>query len=281
MLKQRVITALVLLALLIPVVAYHDHRLFAAVALLFIGCAAWELGRLCGLGGNGAIATGVVAVILGCILWAAGALVVSVSTVWLLATAFWVPFSAWVLRHGAPAWLAVPRAVRVGGGLLVLLMAWLAVSKAHSIGLNFLFSVLFLVWAADVGAYFAGRGFGGRLFNRKLAPTISPGKTWEGVLGGMSTVLLVAAFWQWGEAHYAWGAPSLFARLAAQGWFFFGVSLCFLVSMSVVGDLVESLLKRSVGAKDSSNLLPGHGGVLDRIDALLPVLPMAMLLGTV
>lgn len=280
MLKQRIITALVLLALLVPVVTYPDHRLFAAVALLFIACAAWELGRLCGLGGAGAVATGVVTVVLGCSLWATGALVTPLTTIWLLACGLWVLFSAWLLRLGAPAWLAVPQGVRVVGGMLALLMAWLAVSRAHAMGLNFLFSVLFLVWAADVGAYFAGRGFGGRLFNRKLAPSISPGKTWEGVLGGMCTVLLVAVCWQWGEARYEWGAPSLYVRLAAPGWLFFGVSLLFLVTMSVVGDLVESLLKRSVGAKDSSSLLPGHGGVLDRIDALLPVLPIAMLLGT-
>lgn len=280
MLKQRIITALVLLAILIPVVAYPDSRLFAGVALVFIAAGAWELGRLNGLGASSALATGAVCFVLGGALWGVGALQVQLGLVWLVGTCFWVLFSAWVLRQGAPAWLALPQPVRVAGGVFALLAAWLAVSRAHAIGINYLFSVLFLVWAADVGAYFAGRGLGGKFIQRKLAPTVSPGKTWEGAIGGFLTVLLVSTLWQAGEAGGAWGASGLFSRLADQGPVFYGVALLFLVTMSVVGDLVESLLKRSVGAKDSSGLLPGHGGILDRIDALLPVLPIAMMLGT-
>jgi phosphatidate cytidylyltransferase len=280
MLKQRIITALVLLAILIPVVAYPDSRLFAAVALVFIAAGAWEMGRLNGLGASAALATGIACFLLGGGLWLADGLQAQLGSVWLLGTCFWVLFSAWVLLKGAPAWLAVPQTVRVVGGLFTLLAAWLAVSRAHTIGINYLFSVLFLVWAADVGAYFAGRSLGGKFIQRKLAPTVSPGKTWEGAIGGFLTVLLVATLWQAGEARGAWGAPGLYSRLAAHGPLFYGVALLFLVTMSVVGDLVESLLKRSVGAKDSSGLLPGHGGILDRIDALLPVLPIAMMLGT-
>lgn len=280
MLKQRIITALVLLAILVPVIAYPDSRLFAGVALVFIAAAAWELGRLNGLTASAALVVGALCLVLGVGLWWAGALVAPMGLVWLLATCFWVLFSAWVLRQGAAAWLAVPQAVRVIGGVLALLLAWLAVSRAHAMGTNYLFSVLFLVWAADVGAYFAGRGLGGKFIARKLAPTVSPGKTWEGAIGGFLTVLLVAWLWQTGETQGSWGAAGLYSRLSAQGDVFYAVALLFLVTMSVVGDLVESLLKRSVGAKDSSGLLPGHGGVLDRIDALLPVLPIAMMLGT-
>lgn len=280
MLKQRIITALVLLAILVPVVLYPDSRLFALVALVLIAAGGWELGRLAGQGAAAALGTGAVCFLLGILLWAAGALQVQLSGLWLLGTAFWVLFSAWVLHQGATAWLAVAPVLRVGGGVFTLLVAWLAVSQAHAMGGNYLFSVLFLVWAADVGAYFAGRGLGGKFIRRKLAPTVSPGKTWEGAIGGLLTVFLVAVVWQILEARGDVGAPSLYARLAGHGTFFYAVALLFLVTMSVVGDLVESLLKRSAGVKDSSGLLPGHGGILDRVDALLPVLPIAMMLGT-
>lgn len=281
MLKQRIITALVLLAILVPVVLYPDSRLFALVALVLISAGGWELGRLTGLESAGAITTGVVCFALGVLLWSAGALQMSWVGLWLLGTAFWVLFSAWILHQGAASWLAVPQAMRVGGGVFALLAAWLAVSQAHAIGVNYLFSVLFLVWAADVGAYFAGRGVGGKFIQRKLAPTVSPGKTWEGAVGGLLTVFLVAALWQMLESRGTLvGVSSLYTRLAAHGLVFYAVALLFLVTMSVVGDLVESLLKRSVGVKDSSGLLPGHGGILDRVDALLPVLPIAMMLGT-
>lgn len=280
MLKQRIITALVLLALLVPVVLYPDSRLFTFVALVFISAGAWEMGRLTGWGAKASVVAGLMCFLLGLAFWAVGVFDLQLGSVWLVCACFWVLFSAWVLRQGAVAWLAVPSAVRLGGGILALLAAWLAVSRAHAMGINYLFSVLFLVWAADVGAYFAGRGLGGRFIRRKLAPSVSPGKTWEGAFGGLATVFLVAAGWQYFESQAAWGAQSLYARLSGHGVVFYVVAVLFLVMMSVVGDLVESLLKRSVGAKDSSALLPGHGGILDRVDALLPVLPIAMMLGT-
>jgi phosphatidate cytidylyltransferase len=135
----------------------------------------------------------------------------------------------------------------------------------------FVLSLLLVVWLADIGAYFAGKRFG----RRKLAPSISPGKTWEGVLGGWLLVLLVALIAMQTRVF----APTLFTAFAERlGWprALLGVSV--LVAFSVAGDLFESLLKRQAGVKDSSGLLPGHGGVLDRVDALLPVLPLAMLL---
>jgi phosphatidate cytidylyltransferase len=179
MLKQRIITALVLLALLVPVVLYPDSRLFTFVALVFISAGAWEMGRLTGWGAKASVVAGLMSFLLGLAFWAVGVLDLQLGSVWLVCACFWVLFSAWVLRQGAVAWLAVPSAVRLGGGILALLAAWLAVSRAHAMGINYLFSVLFLVWAADVGAYFAGRGLGGRFIRRKLAPSVSPGKTWE------------------------------------------------------------------------------------------------------
>jgi phosphatidate cytidylyltransferase len=131
------------------------------------------------------------------------------------------------------------------------------------------------VWAADVAAYFGGRAFG----RKKLAPAISPGKSWEGVWSGMAGVVLLAFVWMAFDRITAQSVSSLYTQLADRvGVVGMLAGVLFLTSMSVVGDLFESLVKRSVGAKDSSALLPGHGGVLDRIDALLPVFPLALAL---
>jgi phosphatidate cytidylyltransferase len=154
------------------------------------------------------------------------------------------------------------------------------VAQARVIGVNFLLSVLVLVWVADIFAYFAGRAFGLKFTRQKLAPTISPGKSWEGVWGGMAGVLVLAAAWAAMDATLQAQVPSLYTRLAAPGAWLLVIAVLFLAAMSVVGDLVESLIKRSAGVKDSSHLLPGHGGVLDRVDALLPTLPLAMMLAT-
>ena len=201
---------------------------------------------------------------------------------WIAVGAAWVLGSVWLLGRGVPAWGRLPRALRWVLGLAMLCAAWLALAQARRAGINFLLSVLVLVWAADVFAYFAGRALGGRFTRgRKLAPSISPGKSWEGVWGGMLGVLAVGAGWiSWDGAH-ADGAASLYSRLYAFGLAGLVGGVVFLVGMSVAGDLIESLVKRSAGQKDSSQLLPGHGGVLDRIDALLPTLPLAMLLVSV
>jgi phosphatidate cytidylyltransferase len=175
----------------------------------------------------------------------------------------------------------LPQSLRLSGGLIALWLAWVAVAQARIIGINFLFSVLVLVWVADICAYFAGRALGGKLFGHKLAPTISPGKTWEGVCGGMLGVVVCALVWRNLDSALSLGPASLYTRLSAVHPLFMVLSVLFMASMSIVGDLVESLFKRSAGVKDSSNLLPGHGGVLDRVDALLPTLPIAMMLTTV
>jgi phosphatidate cytidylyltransferase len=121
---------------------------------------------------------------------------------------------------------------------------------------------------------------GKTLGRRKLAPSISPGKSWEGAVSGFLGVCLLAGGWLWAEFNDWADGTSLYARLWSSGPALAVVAVVFLVCMSVVGDLIESLVKRSAGAKDSSQLLPGHGGVLDRVDALLPVLPLAMMLVT-
>jgi phosphatidate cytidylyltransferase len=143
-----------------------------------------------------------------------------------------------------------------------------------------LMSVLTLVWVADSFAYFAGRTWGRKFTANKLAPTISPGKSWEGVWGGVVGVFLLAGTWIWADSHWHSAVASLYTRLQSQNLVLMAIALLFLTAMSVVGDLIESLIKRSAGVKDSSGLLPGHGGVLDRVDALLPTLPIAMMLAT-
>jgi phosphatidate cytidylyltransferase len=138
----------------------------------------------------------------------------------------------------------------------------------------YLLSVMAIVWVADIGAYFSGKAFG----KRKLAPSISPGKSWEGAIGGGIAVLVLASL------SVAFGGPLFADTFAAHvqrawGWAPMLAVLVVIAAFSVIGDLFESQLKRRAGMKDSSSLLPGHGGVLDRIDALIPVLPLAALIG--
>ena len=281
MLKQRVITALVLLAILLPALFWPTPGPFLAMTLVLVAAGGWEWGRLNGLAEGerhcaGRAHAGAVRRLLGagpaaaslrrccgrssaaCGCWAAAALV----------------------RAGVDGWPRIPRLLRVVGGVLALVLAWLAMAQARVIGINFLLSILVLVWVADIFAYFAGRAFGGRFTRRRLAPLISPKKSWEGVWGGMAGVVVLALAWVLLDRAAGLQVPSLYTRLAALGWPLLVLGVVFLAAMSVVGDLVESLVKRSAGVKDSSQLLPGHGGVLDRVDALLPTLPLAMMLAS-
>jgi phosphatidate cytidylyltransferase len=278
MLLQRVITALVLVALLIAALMSRSAWPFSLLTLTLMAAAAWEWGRLnqagagFALGLGAAVALGGLAALGGS--WRAHA----PAPVWWLALALWLAGGVVALRNGPAAWPQLPRLLRWSLGALALWLAWLALANARGIGINFLLSVLCLVWMADVAAYFGGRAFG----RRKLAPTISPGKSWAGVWSGISGVLMLAVFWIWLDGRYAFDGASVYSRLRQTlGVAGLVVALLTLCGLSVVGDLVESLVKRAAGAKDSSRLLPGHGGVLDRVDALLPVLPAALALMTI
>lgn len=278
MLRQRIITAIVLLAILLPAVFYPQPLVFGIVAGILIAAGAWEWARLNQFSQGIAVATGALCAGLMAVSWWYGLVHTSLQALWIGSGCLWVLLGAWLLRGGVPVWADVPRFIRLPGGVLALWVAWLAVAQARTIGINFLFSVLVLVWVADIFAYFAGRSMGGRFFVRKLAPSISPGKTWEGVCGGMLGVVACAFLWRALDTAAAPDTLSMYSRLAAIHPAFMVLAVLFLAAMSVVGDLVESLFKRSAGMKDSSGLLPGHGGVLDRIDALLPILPLAMML---
>lgn len=280
MLKQRVITAVVLLAILLPALFWRTPEPFLAITLVLIAAGGWEWGRLNGLGQGASVALGAVTLALCGAAWAVGAPQQPSTLLWLVVGAFWVLAGAGLVRAGVEGWPRIPRGVRIVGGVLSLVLAWLAMAQARVIGVNFLLSVLVLVWVADIFAYFAGRAFGGRFTERKLAPLISPKKSWEGVWGGMAGVVVLAVAWTLADQAAQAQVPSLYSRLAALGWIVLVLAALFLAAMSVVGDLAESLVKRSAGFKDSSQLLPGHGGVLDRVDALLPTLPLAMMLAT-
>jgi phosphatidate cytidylyltransferase len=276
MLLQRVITALVLLALLLPSLIVDAAWPFAALTLVMIAAAGWEWARLNGASGARAVVLGVVLCAVCAAAWQAGWVQAGSSPMWWAALGVWVVGGVIALRAGPTGWPRLPQGVRLVLGLAALWVAWLALASAKVSGLNFLMSVFCLVWGADIAAYFGGRAFG----RRKLAPSISPGKSWEGVWSGMLAVALLAVAWIAADRHFGLEAtPSLYSLLLAR-WQWPGllVALVCLCLMSVAGDLVESLVKRAAGAKDSSRLLPGHGGVLDRVDALMPVFPIAMAL---
>lgn len=277
MLKQRVITAIVLLALLLPTLFVASPWPFAGLTLVLIGAAGWEWGRLNGLTGAGAIALGVAVVAACAAAIAAGWATLAPAWIWWPVALLWLVGGAQALRAGPSGWPQLWRPARLGLGVLLLVAAWIAMANARTLGLNFLLSAFCLVWVADIAAYFGGRSLG----RRKLAPTISPGKSWEGAWCGAAGVVVLGLAWRHVDRVQMIDAPSLFTRIDLH-WGAVGliVALLVLAAMSVVGDLFESLVKRSAGAKDSSGLLPGHGGVLDRVDALLPVLPIAMALVT-
>jgi len=236
---------------------------WAAALLAVMLLAAWEWGAL---GGYGILARwlfcGAVVVCAVALYSATGAKNSTLADAELLVYAGSCAF--WVLV--VPPWLAARWQVRAplvvgAAGLVVLLPAWLAVARLQSDPVGLL-QLLGIVWLADTAAFLAGRRWG----KRKLAPTISPGKTWEGVAGAAVAVAV----------YYVVLSGSASARSWAHGWsgvmFFAGVT-----AVSVAGDLLESWMKRCAGVKDSGALLPGHGGILDRVDGLLASMPLAAL----
>jgi phosphatidate cytidylyltransferase len=285
MLAHRIATALVMMAVLIATLAARAPWPFAALMLLLVSVAGWEWGRLGGLAGVAAIGLGllVTATVLA-LYFAPRLLQLSLDdrgTAWWVVSALWAVGGVVILRLGVAGWRDVPAVLRLALGVALLVAAWFAIAHAAALGVNFLLSAMAVVWASDIAAYFGGKAMGGKVFGaRKLAPSISPGKTWEGAVSGVLGALLLALVWAyWVDLRFAVDGPSLFTRVArTYGALWMLVAVVFLAAAGIVGDLFESLVKRAAGAKDSSQLLPGHGGVLDRIDALLPVLPMAVAL---
>ncbi len=269
MLKQRVITAICLATVLFLVLWSGSNVLFSLLLLVFFGAASWENARL--FKNTHPIITGVVS----CIVFAAAVAFLSVREyIWfaMIGCVIWGVFLIPALFSRMPA-LGTPF------NMVCQWLYWLsvfcsivAVLVLYRKSAWFLLSIFVIIWLADIGAYFAGRAFG----RHKLAPSISPGKTWEGVVGGAVAVLAAGIITVWISPSQENIAVSVYSR---YGWLGMIVSLIVLVALSIIGDLMESKLKRRVEMKDSSNLLPGHGGVLDRIDSLIPTLPLAVLLG--
>ena len=269
MLKTRVITALVLLALVLPSLFFLPQAYWAILAALFIGVGAWEWGGLLGMGEPARRLLGASLAALCTIvsLLAPAAMGVGadgLAAPWVLA-AYGVAAVFWCLV--VPLWMGgkwpLPRGM--GGmlvGLVVLFPTWLALVQLRVPGPGILLAILAVVWIADIAAYFSGKAFG----KHKLAPAISPGKTWEGAVGAGFGVVVYGSVLRIVYAFEPVGMPLWILGLLA------------VTAISIVGDLYESLLKRQAGIKDSSNVLPGHGGVLDRIDSLTSTLPVVALL---
>ena len=245
MLKQRVITAVVLLAILLPTLFYPSYVPFCAITLVLISAGGWEWGRLNGCNQPLSVLLGL-ACLLACLLsWYAGLLTQSLPLLWCAAGATWVLAGSWLLRRGASGWPQIPKSLRLAVGAVAIWLAWLALAQARVTGVNFLLSVMVLVWTADIGAYFSGKAFGSQFTKTKLAASISPGKSWEGVWGGMVCVLVLALGWTWLDRSGATQIPSIYSSLVSRhGWVVTLIAVIFLSAMSVVGDLVESLVKR-------------------------------------
>ena len=262
MLWQRVLTALVLVPLVVAGILYLETPLFSALLGVVMLLGAREMARLANLQSGGAQAGYVAA--LGLALWLAWRYLPPGQVVYLQ----WIMAIWWVLmtlvlvsrRSELPRVQGSRPAILLLGGL-VLMTAWLSISSLHASAPRGPAMILFmfvLIWVADSGAYFAGRAFG----KRKLSPFVSPGKTWAGVGGAVAGAVVSAGL-------LAGVVPTGDASLSAL------IVLSILVTaVSIGGDLWESRLKREAGMKDSGNLLPGHGGVLDRIDSLLSAAPV-------
>lgn len=258
MLRTRVLTAVVVVAALLAALFLLPAWAFRIVVGIILVLAAQEWGRLAGLGQGAAL--GYSAVLLAA--WLALQLeATTVPVVLVVAACFWaIAAPAWMSRGFLPG----PRGLLLAAGVLVLVPAAVAMA---TLGSRLLLVLIGLSAVADTAAYFAGRAWG----RRKLAPAISPGKTWEGVAGGAVGTMFYATI-------CVMLVPEFQGRIQGAGWALLLAGVLVLCAASVLGDLLESALKRRAGAKDSGRLLPGHGGVLDRIDSATAALPVGLLL---
>ena len=268
MLKTRVLTALVLLAVFLSALFLLPRSGWIAFCALFVGLSAWEWGALGALATVGRLIYSAFLVGVFVLLGILGASVTNSSygPAWAYYAAglFWVALvPVWIWRQ--PRFSS--RAVLLGAGAIVLPPAAAALVDLRGVHPSFLLATLATVWISDTAAYFVGRRFG----KRKLAPSISPGKTWEGVAGALAAVGLYALAWVVLSRSGGWPGG---AR-AGAAWIF--PVLLGLAVVGMIGDLFESLIKRQAGVKDSGTFLPGHGGILDRIDAPMAVLPLAVI----
>ncbi len=262
MLKQRVITALALLVTFVAVLFFSPWYVFATFVGLVFCLALWEWSNLAGI-----------SIVAARLAYIAMTMVVGVAVAWgldwtfdvpklqlflLFAAGWWCLALLWIQGYPSSSVLWGARPTRLLMGWFVLIPAWVGcIYLRHTpLGPWLVLMLVLIVAAADVGAYFSGRRFG----QRKLAPNVSPGKSWEGVWGGLLFSLVVGALYNLAFNGQDWATLQIVVAPAAL--------------VSVVGDLLESMVKRHRGVKDSGHLLPGHGGVFDRIDGLVAAVPV-------
>lgn len=281
MLKQRVITAAVLLAVLLVTLSVPTPWPFLILLSVMAGCALWEWLRLSLSPGNAWVALPSGCAVALVFIFAAGQLIKAdpqspassiiafINHVGMpLVSVLWIAGSIAVVLRAHTESRRHP-VVLSSFGLVAVTALWLALAQFFVVfGAWFLVSMMALIWVADTAAYFVGKAFG----RHKLAPKVSPGKTWQGACGGVAGAML------WMAISAQWDGSFAAVLVSRWGLVLMLLFSAFLASLSILGDLFESLLKRRAGVKDSSQLLPGHGGVYDRIDALFPVAPVALVL---
>jgi phosphatidate cytidylyltransferase len=270
LLLTRVITAVVALVVLVGTLFFAPSQAWSLLMLgvALLGC--WEWSRLSKLGSRGQSIYLFLSGAMGAVFWLlherdpGGAFAEAAARAFLCSSIFWILFApAWLARHARPSAFACAIT-----GWLVVWPTWFAFVVLRDASPWLLLAISAIVWIADVTAYFTGKAFG----RRKLAPNISPGKTWAGVYGAFIGVTIYGV----ALALISRSQPLAFADLFRPGMAVTVIVVMLgLTALAIVGDLFESWMKRGVGLKDSSNLLPGHGGVLDRIDALTSTLPVA------
>jgi len=280
MLKTRAITAVILLALFLPLLFFASFSVLFMALSIVVAIASWEWLRL--IWGHQSSLPQFWALTLLASFFVALALIPLdgflleqfklIFTVFLIISAvFWLLIVPFLLKKSLGLSLNQCASFLTFLGIVVFIADWYAMIVLYREGLGVLLSIFLLVWSADIGAYFSGKALG----KHQLAPNLSPGKSIEGVIGGMILVCIFGMACLLG-AH---DTTHFFGLLAMKlPTYVLFIVMIFLSALSVIGDLFESQLKRLRGVKDSSHLLPGHGGVLDRIDALMPTLPIAALL---
>ena len=260
MLKTRVLTAVFLLVVLFLAVFYLPQNFWRALVVAIFMVASWEWGNISGFNENQKWIFTVLSTALLLVLdltapgqdfpyvaWSPIKIIFAVAAMfWLIIAPLWLWWR----------WQITNKWILAMTGLLVLVPFAFALIHLRFLDAVVLLAIMGVVWIADIAAYFSGKKFG----KHKLAPTLSPGKTWEGVLGALLATILYGAV-----LSYLIGVSALYLILATV----------FLTILSIVGDLFESMMKRQSGLKDSGQILPGHGGLLDRVDALTPTLPVA------
>ncbi len=271
MLKARILTVLVLLPLLLSALFFLPDRYWALLMLFVLLIGASEWARMASFS---AVRSSLFLVLTGgfglALLFIFN--IDSASGTWVNLTLYGFSLVFWAVA--APVWLAkglkITNAFILGlVGWIILIPTWLALVQLKSISPFLLLALMAVIWAADTAAYFAGKKFG----RNKLAPSISPGKTWEGVIGAMIGVSIYALIW----LNSSDTLHDAAARVGGVPVITVIIAVWLMTYFSILGDLFESWMKRQAGLKDSGNILPGHGGILDRIDALTSTLPLAAL----